>query len=79
MFNELYVNFGRLQEARALVEGRDKRNIERATLTLNHNFAGSYWKFLYKFAICIPGSIQGGGKTQCTVACALAELHIHFW
>jgi hypothetical protein len=24
-----------------------------------------------KLQSCIPGSIQGGGKTQCTVACAL--------
>jgi hypothetical protein len=28
-------------------------------LTLNHNFAGSYWKFLYKFAILHPWKYPG--------------------
>jgi hypothetical protein len=30
-----------------------------AALTLNHNFAGSYWKFLYKFAILHPWKYPG--------------------
>jgi hypothetical protein len=36
-----------------------KRFTSNTTLTLNHNFAGSYWKFLYKFAILHPWKYPG--------------------